>query len=93
MRNVLSATHLLPALLFGVTACASPVSPGPDAQGGDPRPVACTDPRPQMCTMEYDPVCARLGEGDDAPSQSFANGCSACGDPRVTAYIPGGECR
>jgi hypothetical protein len=37
-----------------------------------------------MCTMQYDPVCGRIG---------YASGCSACGDPQVSAYRPGGECK
>jgi hypothetical protein len=46
-----------------------------------------------MCTMQYDPVCARLGSGDAIEWKSYSNGCTACGNPEVDAYRPGGACR
>jgi hypothetical protein len=69
------------ALLWAVTGCAATDL------------VTCTDPRPQMCTMQYDPVCGRIGVGDAAEWKTYASGCSACGDPQVSAYRPGGECK
>ncbi len=55
--------------------------------------VACTEPRPQMCTMASNPVCARLAVGDGVSWRTYPNACSACGEPRVTVYRPGGACR
>ena len=46
----------------------------------------CQEPRPQICTREYDPVCAVR---EDGSRESYATGCTACADSRVTAYIPG----
>ena len=43
--------------------------------------------------MQYDPVCGRIGEGDKAEWKTYASDCSACGDPQVSAYRPGGECK
>ncbi len=49
-------------------------------------PTICTDPRPQVCTMDYRPVCAQL---EDGSNKTYANGCTACSDQLVTAYIEG----
>lgn len=46
----------------------------------------CMEPRPQMCTMQYDPVCARHGDGR---LETFSNGCNACADVTVVAWRPG----
>ncbi len=76
------------ALLWAASGCAS--NPAEEAATDL---VTCTDPRPQMCTMQYDPVCGRIGVGDAAEWKTYASGCSACGDPQVSAYRPGGECK
>ncbi|NCF11011.1 MAG: hypothetical protein GWP66_10070 [Gammaproteobacteria bacterium] len=80
------------ALLWAVTGCAA-MTPGTQDEPADADLVTCTDPRPQMCTMQYDPVCGRIGVGDAAEWKTYASGCSACGDPQVSAYRPGGECK
>jgi len=84
--------HLLLAGPFlAATACAAPTADVPPAAAGEEF-VACTDPRPQLCTMQYDPVCGRVGDGDDATWKTYASDCSACGDPAVSGYRAGGEC-
>ena len=45
----------------------------------------CPDPRPEACTMNYNPVCAAIG--DDV--QTFSNGCSACSDKKVKGFYLG----
>jgi hypothetical protein len=49
----------------------------------------CPEPRPEVCTMQYEPVCAALKDGNN---QTYSNGCSACIDKRVVGYNSG-ECR
>lgn len=80
------------ALLWATTACVAPEPVEPKVLSADDL-VTCTEPRPQICTMQYDPVCARIGEGDKAQWKTYASDCSACSDPEVTAYTPGGECK
>jgi len=48
--------------------------------------TACTDPRPELCTREYNPVCAKL---IDASKKTYATGCTACSDQKVSGYYPG----
>lgn len=68
-------------LIMLLAGCASGAPPAlPEGM------VECHTPRPQVCTMEYDPVCAVL---DDGERKQYANGCSACGDAAVTGYLPG----
>ncbi len=63
--------------------------------------IECKKPRPEVCTEEYLPVCAKKDNGIrcvKAPCPStddvtFANACSACADPKVYGYTPGGECK
>lgn len=55
-------------------------------QPTDQPPITeCTEPRPQICTMEYDPVCGKL----NGTTKTYASGCTACSDPRVSGYTPG----
>ena len=82
---------LLLALLV-TTGCAASQDGKPTDEAGQDL-VVCTDPRPQICTMQYDPVCARVGDGDKAEWKTYASGCSACGDAAVSSYRPGGECK
>lgn len=46
--------------------------------------TACEEPRPQICTADYRPVCATLNDGSN---KTYANGCSACGDSNVLAWV------
>lgn len=48
--------------------------------------ILCEEPRPQICTNEYNPVCARLKDGD---TRTDATGCTACSDPQVSGYEMG----
>ncbi len=79
------------ALVWATVGCAAEAQKPEPTAGNDL--VVCTEPRPQMCTMQYDPVCGRIGEGDGAAWKTYASGCTACGDPEVSAYRPGGECK
>jgi len=83
---------LFSVLLIAANGCAA-TADDQSAAEADKDLVTCTDPRPQMCTMEYLPVCARLGEGGNAEWKTYASGCSSCSDPKVTVYKPGGECQ
>ncbi len=48
--------------------------------------IICQEPRPQICTNEYNPVCARLKDGD---TRTDATACTACSDPEVVGYKMG----
>ncbi|WP_210395595.1 hypothetical protein [Motiliproteus sediminis] len=48
--------------------------------------VHCSEPRPMVCTMDYQPVC---GQREDNVRQTYANGCSACGDTEVLGFDQG----
>ena len=62
--------------------------------------VQCKSPRPEICTEQYLPVCASKDTGircvtTPCPSEekvTYPNACSACADPKVHGYIPGGTC-
>ena len=45
----------------------------------------CPDPRPEICTMDYNPVCAAIGD----EVQAFSNGCTACSDKKVKGFYLG----
>ena len=84
MSNQITATLkpcLIPIALSLLAACASK-TPGesPAAAAGN----LCAEPRPQICTADYRPVCASLNDGS---LKTYANGCSACGDPDVLSWI------
>jgi PBP1b-binding outer membrane lipoprotein LpoB len=73
-------TILLLALVTG--GCASSnATTGDSAAAGNI--TACTEPRPQICTREYRPVCATLADGS---TKTYATGCTACSDPKVSGY-------
>lgn len=93
MRNRSRLRLLGCAILLAAAGCAAQQPARTESQPAEPDLVVCKDPRPQICTMQYDPVCARIGEGDAAEWKTYASGCSACGDPQVSAYRPGGECK
>lgn len=48
----------------------------------------CQNPRPQFCTYDYRPVCGIKSTGEP---QTYGNGCGACSDSSVIAWVPG-EC-
>ncbi len=48
--------------------------------------TVCHDPRPQICTMEYVPVC---GQDQAGKLRTYASGCTACADSKVTRYRSG----
>lgn len=75
---------IIAALGLLAGACSTPTSE--DAAAPAPGLTPCEDPRPQVCTANYDPVCGRLHDGSD---KTYANGCSACGDPAVSGHRPG----
>ena len=45
----------------------------------------CPSPRPEVCTMDYNPVCAAIGD----ETQTFSNGCSACSNKKVKGFYLG----
>ncbi|MGB1580392.1 MAG: hypothetical protein ACPHER_02670 [Nevskiales bacterium] len=59
----------------------------------------CPEQRPQICTYEYQPVCGLRDTGircvttpcPSAEWKTYGNACSACGDTKVSGYVPG-EC-
>jgi len=67
---------------------------------GTPATVQCENPRPEICYELYAPVCGVLDTKDTCLTGScaaeqhvtYVNDCKACADPKVTAYVPGGEC-
>ena len=52
----------------------------------DDKQVVCKSPRSEMCTMNYQPVCAQM---DDGQQKEYANGCSACSNPAVQTWTDG----
>lgn len=60
-----------------------------DAEPSGQKRTVCMDPRPQLCTMDHRPVC---GQHKDGSTQTYSNGCTACSDHSVTAYVEG-ECK
>lgn len=68
-----------------VTGCAK--SPGQEGQADIKLEyTACTEPRPEICTMQYDPVCGQMADGQ---RKTYANDCSACSDQLVLGHTPG----
>ncbi|MFK7976911.1 MAG: hypothetical protein AB8C02_12290 [Halioglobus sp.] len=47
-----------------------------------PDDTLCTDPRPQVCTMQYDPACGLLKNGE---SKTYSSPCNACADDQVVS--------
>ena len=94
---------LAAALALGVatTGCAGGAANQEQPNPKGPAITACTQPRPEICTQEYDPVCAlRDAAGlcvsvpcDSATWRTYANACTACSDPKVLGYRPGGACK
>jgi uncharacterized membrane protein len=46
----------------------------------------CEEPRSGACTRDYRPVCATFQDGGD---KTYSNGCTACADVGVTAWVEG----
>ncbi|MFT5710321.1 MAG: hypothetical protein ACI8QT_001015 [Halioglobus sp.] len=65
-----------------ISACNGTAVPHTSSSEGN----QCVDPRPQVCTMEYNPVCAVLGDGS---SKKYSSPCNACADDAVKRYLPG----
>ncbi len=66
-----------------MVACGSS-APKP-GRGPQERLHRCPSPRPEVCTMDYNPVCAAIGD----EAQTFSNGCSACSDKKVKGFYLG----
>jgi cytochrome c5 len=66
-------------------ACASAA---PDKALAANDATICVEPRSQACTRDYRPVCAALEDGSE---KTYSNGCTACADASVTAWV-GGPC-
>ena len=65
-----------------MTACGSSPKEGRTPKQ---RLHQCPDPRPEVCTMDYNPVCAPVGE----ELQTFSNGCGACSERKVKGFYLG----
>jgi hypothetical protein len=46
----------------------------------------CEESRSGACTRDYRPVCATFQDGGD---KTYSNGCTACTDVGVTAWVEG----
>jgi len=81
-------TFLLALSSLLLFACASHSEKNDIHEPGALDLILCEEPRPQICTLEYDPVCATLGDGS---TKTDATGCTACSDSNVVGYKMG-EC-
>lgn len=96
--KLISKTILLLLLGFFLIACQADLKV---KQPFTNTLVQCKSPRPEICTEQYLPVCASKDTGircvtTPCPSEenvTYGNACSACSDPKVHGYIPGGECK
>jgi len=70
------------ALGLSLSACNGAATSRSSSSEG----IACVDPRPQVCTMEYNLVCAVLG---DSRSKQYSSPCNACADDAVESYVSG----
>ena len=87
MNRYLALFATAAVVVTAMAGCAK--SPAKDTQADiGVEYTACTEPRPEMCTMQYDPVCARMKDGQ---RKTYASDCSACSDQLVIAYTLG-EC-
>jgi hypothetical protein len=64
-------------------ACASAA---PDKAQVTTDATICEEPRSQACTRDYRPVCAAMPDGSE---KTYSNGCTACADVKVTAWVEG----
>jgi hypothetical protein len=64
-------------------ACASAA---PDKALAVNDATTCVEPRSQACTRDYRPVCAALKGGSE---KTYSNGCTACADVKVNAWLEG----
>ncbi len=55
-------------------------------QETEPGEIGCPAIRGEVCTMQYDPVCGRLANGE---SKTYSSDCVACSDTKVTGYTKG----
>lgn len=80
-------TVLLTVALTVSAGCAGAQTPSAKSvQKGTLELIECTDPRPEMCTMDYRPVCGKLGDGTYS---EYSNACVSCSDPEVIGYRDG----
>ena len=67
-------------------ACAVAATALLAACAGQPEVSSCPEPRPQVCTMEYNPTCAVLLDGN---RKEYSSPCNACADDQVSAVLTG----
>lgn len=78
---------ILALVLTGCGASQPSAPPPPPEPVPEENPVVqCSSPRPEVCTMEYNPVCAQLADGD---FRTYSSPCNACADDAVIGYLPG----
>jgi len=85
--------------LFGFTIFAWSCSTAQPVKAEKPsEPITqCSNPRPEICTREYRPICATRDTGIrcvttpclSTEEVTYATGCTACADPKVSHYRPG----
>lgn len=51
-----------------------------------PGATLCEEPRPEACTRDYRPVCGTHGDGSPG---TYSNGCVACANAEVVAWVEG----
>jgi hypothetical protein len=75
--------YLVPFLIM-VPFLAACTSVGKGKAGLMSGITQCEEPRPRVCTMDYRPVCASLRDGE---TKTYSNGCNACADADVIAWV------
>lgn len=48
--------------------------------------LPCPEQRPQVCTMEYNPACGVLADGQ---RKEYSSPCNACADDQVVDVLQG----
>ena len=86
MTRILSGLTVLFFALALVSCADQGEDNNPSQMTGAADMIMCEDPRPEICTREYDPVCATM---EDGSVKTYATGCTACADSRVTGYTKG----
>ncbi|MFQ3324039.1 MAG: hypothetical protein ACI90U_001864 [Pseudomonadales bacterium] len=97
MKKLISLITISSALLLCISCSSSTITEAENKQERDPRFTQCEDPRPEICTREYNPVCAIKAIAvqcvtTPCPSTeeiTYATGCTACADSKVTEYKQG----
>ena len=74
------------ALIVASLSLGACASAAPDKVQVATGATICEEPRSQACTRDYRPVCVTLQDGSE---KTYSNGCTACADAKVTAWLEG----